>query len=179
MSTTSGRSGACRAFGLAAALWLAMPATAFAQQVAPPPATAHDPARIAAAREMMEAQGGIEQANKGMRQMLDAIVEQVRRGNPRDAEALARFFQGYGPDNPKVKSFFATVVETSVAFYAERCSLEELVAMTAFLRTPAGKRFVALAPEVGASLAPHLLAFQQAVMQDVQAAIQRGDLGKK
>lgn len=171
---SSNRFGAGRALGFAALLWLALPAAAFAQQ-----ATALDPARIAAARELMEAQGGMEQANKGMRQMLDAIVAQVRRSSAGDAEALARFFQGYGPENPKVKTFFTTVMETTVVFYAERCTVEELKAMTAFLQTPAGKRFVALAPDVGASLAPHLLAFQQGVMQDVQAAVQRGELGKK
>ena len=168
------RPGTCRALGLALLLlWAAAPV--MAQQAAPP-----DPARVAAARELIAAQGGIEQANKGMRQMLDAIVEQVRRGNSRDAEALARFFQTYaGPENPKVQAFFSTVVETSVAFYAERCTVDELKAMTAFLLTPAGKRFVELAPEIGASIAPHLLAFQQAIMQDVQAAIQRGELGKR
>ena len=175
MRALANRSGACRAMGLVLLLAAAVPVVARGQHAAPP-----DPARVAAARELIAAQGGTEQASKGLKQMLDAIVEQVRRGSPQDAESLARFFQTYaGPDNPKVHAFFSTVMEASVAFYAERCTVEELKAMTTFLLTPAGKRFVALAPEIGASMAPHLVAFQQTVMQDVQAAIRRGELGKR
>lgn len=163
---------------------LAMALTVAAVLVSPhahaQPAAAPDPARIAAARELMAAQGGIEQARKGLVQMTDAILAQVRRASPNEADDLAKFFAKHvSIDNPKVKSFFDDVIETSVRFYAERATVEEMKAMAAFLATPAGQRFVALAPEAAASITPRFMAFQQSLMADVQAAIQRGELGRK
>ncbi len=171
-----GRNARATMAGLATVAWLALVATAATAQQPP----AGDPAKLAAARELLMAQGGIEQARKGLTQMTDAIVEQVRRVNPSEADGLAQFMKTYvEPSSPRVTTFFEGVLEDSIAFYAERCSLEEIKAMTAFLATPAGRKFTALAPEAASSIAPRFVAFQQAMLKDVQAAIARGELGKR
>lgn len=159
----------------AAALLVALSLPGMAQKA---PATV-DPARMAAAKELMEAQGGVAQAKKSLEQMTTAMVEQVRRSSPGEAEGLKQFMQtNYAPDNPKVSSYFKDVLEVSAQFYAERCTVEELKAMAVFMKTPVGQKFVLLAPDLAAAMAPTLIKFQQGVIADVQAAAQRGDFKK-
>ena len=45
----------------------------------------------------------------------------------------------------------------SIEFYAARCSVEELKAMTEFLKAPAGQKFVSLAPEASQIIAPRFI----------------------
>ena len=165
-----------RALVMAFGLLAAMAVSAQAQKA---PATP-DPAKLAAAKELMAAQGGIEQARKGLDQTRSAMVAEVRRASPAEADGFARFMDTYlGAANPKVTAFFEKVLESTTIFYAERCSIEEMKGMTTFLGTPAGKKFIALAPEVAASLAPHFIEFQKGLMADVQAAAQRGEFKKQ
>ena len=161
-----------RGLVLALALGLVAATPASAQKA---PATI-DPAKLAAAKELMAAQGGIEQARKGLDQTRNAMIAEVRRASPAEADGFARFMETYiGTSNPKVTAFFEKVLDSTTTFYAERCSIEEMKGMTAFLGTPSGKKFIALAPEVAASLAPHFIEFQKGLMADVQAAAQRGE----
>ena len=164
------------ALALALGLLVAMATTVVAQKA---PA-AIDPANLAAAKELMAAQGGIEQARKGLEQTKAAMIAEVRRASPAEADGFARFMDTYlGTGNPKVTAFFEKVLESTTNFYAERCTIEEMKGMTTFLGTPAGKKFIALAPEVAAGLAPHFIEFQKGLMADVQAAAQRGEFKKQ
>ena len=139
-----------------------------------------DPAKLAAARELMAAQGGIEQARKGLDQSRAAMIAEVRRTSPEEADGFAKFMGTYlGSSNPKVTAFFEKVIAATTTFYAERCTIEEMKAMTAFLQTPAGKKFIALAPEAAAGMAPHFIEFQKGLTADIQAAAQRGEFKKK
>lgn len=140
---------------------------------------AADPARLAAAKELLEAQGGTAQAKKALDQMTTALVDQIRRMNPAEADGLKKFMAThYAPDSAKVTAYFNEVLDVSVQFYAERCTVEELKAMTQFMKTPTGQKFVLLAPELAAVMAPSLIKFQQQVMVDVQGAAQRGEFKK-
>jgi hypothetical protein len=143
-----------------------------------PPAI--DPARIAAAEELIQIQGGIEQARKGLTQMTIAMVAEVRRTNPTEADGLENFMRTYvSADSPKVTSFFEDVKAASIQFYAERCTLEELKAMSEFLNTPHGRKFVSLAPEATTIIAPRFVKFQQSLIADIQAAAARGEFKSK
>lgn len=166
------RSFATVLFALSLAAWAA---GASAQT---PPAA--DPARVAAAEELIQVQGGIEQARKGLTQMTAAMVAEVRRTNPAEADGLETFMKTYvSADSPKVTEFFEDVKKASVQFYAERCTVDELKAMTAFLQTPQGRKFVELAPEATTVIAPRFIKFQHALIADVQAAAARGEFKKK
>ena len=165
--------------GLVTALALAVSAAAAPVADAQKAPTA-DPAKIAAAKDLMAAQGGIEQARKGLDQSRTAMIAEVRRASPDEADGFARFMDTYvGNNNPKVTKFFEDVIEATTIFYAERCTVEEMKAMTAFLKTPEGKRFIELAPEVSSIIAPRFLEFQRGLMAEVQAASQRGEFRKK
>lgn len=173
MSTVSGK--ATRAIWTLALVTLVAMGSAHAQKA---PA-AIDPARLAAAKELLEAQGGTAQARKAFDQMATALVDQMRRVNPAEAEGLKKFMAtNYASDSAKVTAYFSEVLEASTQFYAERCTVEELKAMTQFMKTPTGQKFVLLAPELGAAIAPSLIKFQQQVMVDVQGAAQRGEFKK-
>lgn len=138
-----------------------------------------DPARLAAAKELLEAQGGTAQAKKALDQMTTALVDQIRRMSPSEADGLKKFMAThYSSDSAKVTAYFNEVLEVSVQFYAERCTVEELKAMTQFMKTPTGQKFVLLAPDLAAVMAPSLIKFQQQVMTDVQGAAQRGEFKK-
>lgn len=167
------------AIGFAIGLFAAAPLPALAQK-APADTAKNDPAKLAAAKELMAAQGGMEQARKGLDQSRAAMIAEVRRTSPSEAEGFAKFMDTYiGSTNPKVVAFFEKVIEATTSFYAERCSIEEMKAMTAFLKTPAGKKFIEIAPEASAGIAPHFIAFQKDLIADVQAAAQRGEFKKQ
>jgi hypothetical protein len=139
-----------------------------------------DPARLAAAEELIQIQGGIEQARKGLTQMTAAMVAEVRRTSPAEADGLEAFMKTYvSADSPKVTAFFEDVKKASVEFYAERCTLEELRAMSEFLKTPQGRKFIELAPEATTIIAPRFVRFQQSLIADVRAAAARGEFKKK
>lgn len=163
-----------QAFAIAIGLMLAVLVPAMAQK-----APTGDPARLAAAKELMAAQGGIEQANKALEQISNAMVAEVRRSSPAEADGLQRFMKSYAsPTNPTVKAFFENVLKSSIDFYADRCTVEEMKAMTAFMGSPAGKKFLSIAPDAATVLAPHMVQFQKALIADVQAAAQRGEFKK-
>ncbi len=166
------------ATGLAAGLVLGLLAVCpvpVSAQKAPP-----DAAKLEAAKELMAAQGGMEQARKGLDQSRKAMIAEVRRTSPEEAEGFAKFMDTYvGSSNPKVTAFFEKVIAATTTFYAERCTIEEMKAMTAFLKTPAGKKFIELAPEAAAGIAPHFIEFQKGLIADVQAAAQRGEFKKQ
>lgn len=139
-----------------------------------------DPARLAAAREMMAAQGGSAQAQKGLDQMRAAMIADVARRNPGETEAFTRFMERYmGKDSPRLKRYIDQALEAIVGFYAERCTVEELKAMAAFLASPTGRKFVSIAPEAGSAIVPHLMQFQNDMISDIRAAAERGEFKLK
>lgn len=139
-----------------------------------------DPAREAAARELLMAQGGVEQARKAMDQMLGAMLAELKRTNPDVAPEGERFLKEYfGRGNANVNAYLDRVLASSIAFYAERMTVEELRQATAFLSSPVGAKFMALAPEATTVIVPHFVEFQKQLKADVEAAARRGEFGKK
>lgn len=139
-----------------------------------------DPARIAAAREMFQAQGGVEQARKGLDATTKSIIEQTRQRNPDIADGLERFLKNYfAPDNDNIKKLLDDVLDLSARFYAERFSVEEMRQLTTFLRSPVGQKFVEAAPLASAAVAPRLIEFQQKLMIALQMAMSRGEFEPK
>ena len=138
-----------------------------------------DAERIAAARALIEAQGGTEQARKAYDQMMTAMTAEIARRSPGEVDGFKSFMQTHcSYDSGPVTRFFDGVIADMIAFYAERCSVEELEAMTAFVRSPAGRKLTAIAPEAATVMLPKLLELQKGVMAEVKAAVRRGELKK-
>jgi hypothetical protein len=151
-------------------------AGAVAQGAGPPP----DAARMAAAKELIIAQGGVEQGRRGLAITTENMIGQVRRSNPSEADNFASFLRAYmDPQGPRVTKFLEDVVEDMTRFYAANSSLEDLQAMTAFVTTPAGQTMQRLAPQVGGIMAPRFAAFQEQLKKDIGEAAKSGALGKK
>jgi hypothetical protein len=175
ITRSAGRRVAKRALAaLAGLLLVAGPATA--QPKGPEP----DPARLAAAREMFQAQGGTEQARKSLEEATKAIIAETRQSNPDIADGLERFLKGYfSPESTAIKQLLDDVLNLSARFYASRFTVEEMRELTGFLRSPVGQKFVSAAPEASAAVAPRLVEFQQKLMIALQMAAGRGEFNKK
>lgn len=123
----------------AAALCAALPAGA-------QDATNVDPARVAAAKELMEATG----VTKQMDGMVAVMGEGFRRG-AKDAGggALANKVGDEFDDHMKrLLSYREAMLEEFAIVYAERFTAEELKSVTEFYKSPIGQKFIAASPEL-------------------------------
>jgi hypothetical protein len=111
----------------------------------PAAAQAPDAARLAAAKEMMQAAGAARQFDQVM---------------PTLAAQLSRSFIAVAPDKAaQIREVFSQLMvrftdrknelmDQIAQLYAEKLTAEEMTAVTAFYRSPAGAKFVAIQPEL-------------------------------
>ena len=151
---------------LAIALMMACAAPSMAQKA---PA---DPARMAAAKELMTAAGGKETAIKAMNQMKDAMIKQLRVAKPAEVASVEGLLNKLlAPDHPRVVTYLNEVEQGALDFYAERFTVDELKAITQFQMSPVGKKFRDLTPELGTVMAGPFIRFQQGMMVEMQQAL--------
>jgi len=153
-------------------------------QTAPPPVTAPDPARLAAAQALIER---IMPADKR-----DAMVEQMVRpmlDNAREAMSNAPMFADMARDNPKLASamngfmneeFERSIATTKAAMpamldamaraYARRFTLEQMRDVDDFFQTPSGRAYIETAPTIMSD--PDVQAAQRAMMNQTMAGMQ-------
>jgi len=137
-------------------------------------------ARLAAARDLVAAQGGVEQARKFYEQTIAAFSAELRRTHGGGAEQAMRAMENVlNASNPKISGFFDEVQEIAVRFYAERFTIEEMSVATAFISSSAGKKFQAAAPDLLAVLAPAYVRFQNTLFAEIKDAMARGEPNKK
>jgi hypothetical protein len=135
---------------------------------------APDPARLAAARELVDAMGGVAMAERVVDQMIGGLVDQMRSQNPSAAAEFERIMRTVlAPDSPKVMVYFGEVMEVTTRFYAEKFTIDELRELTAFQRSPLGQKFQRIVPEAMARLAPAMIKFQTGIVPDMQEAMRR------
>ncbi|WP_025560998.1 DUF2059 domain-containing protein [Sphingomonas sp. UNC305MFCol5.2] len=153
-------------------------------QTAPPPVTAPDPARLAAAQALIER---IMPADKR-----DAMVEQMVRpmlDNAREAMSNAPMFADMARDNPKLASamngfmneeFERSIATTKAAMpalfdamaraYARRFTLDQMRDIGNFFKTPSGRAYIETAPTIMSD--PDVQAAQRAMMNQTMAGMQ-------
>lgn len=158
-----------RALALAALLLLTLPAAgAFAQAGAP------DAARLAAAQELVASMGGDDQARASVTAFVDAINADLRQKVPQKASALEAFLKGeLAADKPRLKELLADLQKLAVTFYAERFTLDELKAVTAFQKSAAGRKFQETTPRLMTLLAGRMQDFQGSLMRDLQGELSK------
>jgi hypothetical protein len=135
---------------------------------------APDPARLAAARELVEASGSVSAAERVVEEMIAGMANQVRQTQPAAAAEFERVMRTIlSPQSPKVQAYFNEIMEVTTNFYAENFTIEELRDLTAFQRSAVGQKFQKVLPQAMARMGPALMKFQASVTPDVQDAMRR------
>jgi uncharacterized protein len=126
---------------------LALLAVAVAFLAAPLPlrAQAPGPARLAAARELMEVAGVAKQFDEVMPVLAQRLGEAFVAVAPDKASEIREVF---GQIAVKFVDRKGELIEQIAALYAEKLSAEDMGAVVAFYRSPAGARFIAIQPEM-------------------------------
>jgi hypothetical protein len=126
-------------FAIAIAAGFAVPA--FAEETPPPV----DPARMAAARELMEVTG----VTKQMDGMVEAMSHGFAKGanadtSPAGKELSAQFDTGM----KKLLEYKDQMISDFATLYAQTFTAEEMKTVADFYRTGAGAKFIAMTPEL-------------------------------
>lgn len=139
---------------------------ALAQSAAP------DAGRVAAAKDLVSAMGGEQQAQASVTAFIDAINADLRQKLPQKAPALEAWLKTEAaPGSPRVKELLAGFQELAANFYAERFTAEELQAITAFHKSGAGRKFQETTPRLMTLLAGRMQDFQGSLMRDMQGQL--------
>ena len=148
-------------FALAAALaFTAAPASA---QTAPP-----DEARLAAAKEVIDASGGRTEAFKSMSSIKAAMVAQLRNQDPAKADRAQKALDEFLVEsNPKVAAYLDEMQGVAISFYANTFTTEELKTISAFQSSPAAVKFRAVVPELSGAMTAPMFRFQSELMKEL------------
>jgi uncharacterized protein len=114
---------------------------AFAQKP-PTAATALDPARIAAAKELMAAKGGTDALKKVITELGAGIIADYRVSHPAKAAKIAvTIGELLAPDGPVSREYVSEAMEKLTVFHATRFTASELEELKTFYLTPTGKKY--------------------------------------
>ncbi|MCB1519984.1 MAG: DUF2059 domain-containing protein [Hyphomicrobiaceae bacterium] len=147
-----------------AAISVAQPAAAPADEQSDP-----DAARLEAAKALVAAIGGGEQARATVENLKKALIANIQASVPAQAVGFAAYAEAeMKPDSPRVVKYLADVESLAVNFYARRFTAEEMQAIAAFQTSPAGRKFQALTPELGSQIAARTMLFQGDVIRTIE-----------
>ena len=127
---------------LAAALVLTLSAAAFS---APLRAQAPEPARLSAAREMMEVAGVAKQFDELMPLLAQQLSQSFMAVAPEKADEIRQVFAQLPG---KFIDRKGELIDAVASLYAQELSVEELGAVSAFYRSPAGAKLLAVQPQI-------------------------------
>lgn len=108
-------------------------------------AQAPDPARIAAAKQMMEVAGSVAQFDQVMPLMSQQMSQAFKNIAPGSATEIDDVFRQLVPKFIERKG---ELLDQIAALYAAEMTLDELNAIVAFYKSPAGVKFAAVQPKI-------------------------------
>ena len=108
-------------------------------------AQAPDAARVEAAKQLMEAAGAAKQFEEVMPLLAGQISQNLMRIAPDKSGEIADVFQKLIPRFLDKKGI---LLEQIAGVYAQELTLEELKAIVAFYKSPAGVKFAAVQPNI-------------------------------
>lgn len=130
-----------------------------------------DPQRIAAAGELIQAMGGLEQARDSALQFIEVVVGDMTARTPDKREVFLTFLQrSREADSQRVKAYLTEVEQAAVSFYAGNFTVEEMKAIAEFQKSAAGQKFQKPTPQLAALISPRLQDFQQKLVHDLLVA---------
>ena len=126
---------------IAALCLICFTTAAFADDAPPPP----DPARVAAARELLEVTG----VKKQLAGMIEAMSTGFAQGVGADAsEAGKKRSEQFDEGMKKLLDYQEQLITDCANLYAETFTAEELKAVTDFYRSGPGAKFIQKTPEL-------------------------------
>jgi hypothetical protein len=133
-----------------------------AAQQAPAP----DPARLAAAKDLMEVTG----VNKQLDGMIAAMAQGFRTGATDVASAAAAEAAGKEFDShmARLMTYREAMLNDFAALYAEKFTAEELKSVADFYRSPTGSKFIQVMPELIQAGAQIGMKYSQKALQGAQ-----------
>lgn len=148
---------------IAAAGLLLLPANASAEDASP----AADPARIAAARDLMEVTG----VTKQLEGMMDAMKQGFAKGaKSESSEAGKKMSEGFDAAMSKFMNYRDDMLTDFAALYAGTFTAEEMKTVADFYRSGTGAKFIAMTPSLmqkGASIG---MKYSQKVVEDMKSS---------
>ena len=126
---------------------LAVLALALIASLSPSPfkAQAPDAARLAAAREMMELAGVAKQFDELMPLLAQQLSQSFVAVAPEKADEIRQVFAQLPA---KFIDRKGELIDQVAGLYAQELSVEELAAVSAFYKSPAGARLLAVQPQI-------------------------------
>lgn len=125
------------------AAFLAFAGVAHAQEAAP--TATGDPARLAAARDLLEVTG----VTKQLDGMMDAIKKGFAKGaNAENTDAGKQITAEFDANMAKFMSYKEDMINDFATLYAETFTAEEMKTVADFYRSGTGAKFIALTPEL-------------------------------
>lgn len=123
-------------------------AAAFALLISPAAAqeAAKDPARLAAAKELIEVTGAKKQIEMMLDMMKQGVGAGAREGGGEGAGAAAE--SEFAKFSAKFQGYRDQMIEEFAGLYAEQFTAAELKEVTQFYRSGAGAKFIAVMPEL-------------------------------
>lgn len=116
-----------------------------AEDAAPPAASAADPARIAAARDLMEVTG----VAKQLEGMIDAMKAGFARGaKAESSEVGGKLSAEFDEAMQKLLKYKEEMLADFAALYAETFTTEEMKSVADFYRSGTGAKFISMTPEL-------------------------------
>jgi hypothetical protein len=152
---------AIRVLGLCVAFCFASPISA---EDAAPPA---DPARIAAARDLLEVTGVTKQ--------MDGMVEAMSRGfakgaNAETSEAGKKLSDQFDASMKKLLEYKDQIISDFAELYAQTFTAEEMKAVADFYRSGAGAKFISMTPELMQKGAAIGMKYSEKIAKEMQSA---------
>lgn len=131
-----------------------------------------DPAKQAAAKDLLAAMNVQEQFRKTLDSMQNVLAAQMK-AQPGGDKAMSLIAKVFEADSDHVKAYLADAETAMLGFYASRFTTEEMKDITTFQLSPAGKKLQAAMPEMVQALGPPIGKFQESVktimMQELTA----------
>lgn len=130
-----------------------------------------DPAREAAARELMQAMNVQEQFQKSTTAMKDLLTKQMA-AQPGGDKMKAVMDKIFDPSSESVKTYFADAEAAYITFFATRFTVEEMKEIAVFQASPVGRKMQGATPDMIASLGPPLAKFQEGIKKQIVDELQ-------
>lgn len=148
-------------------MFVCAPAFAETQGAAPVAATA-DPARIAAARELMEVTG----VSRQLDGMLNAIKQNAAKGAATGGgeEASKKVAAAFEEATKKFLSYKEDMINDFAALYAKTFTAEEMKTVTEFYKSGPGAKFITMMPQVMQEGGAIGIKYSQRVLEDIKAS---------
>lgn len=150
-----------RMLALCAAMFSVAPV--FAEDATPPV----DPARVAAARDLLEVTGVTKQ--------MDGMVEAMSRGfakgaNAETSEAGKKLSDQFSASMQKLLGYKDQMISDFAVLYAQTFTADEMKAVADFYRSGPGAKFIAKTPELMQKGATIGMKYSQKIQDEMKAA---------